>query len=84
MRKSLIDFNKTGEFRFWFRLGWFSIIHNLIIIALINIIIISRQSTVKFDFLCSGPQSGTRLNKKKTGSIVMGTNKADKADGLGV
>ena len=55
------------EFRFRFRLGWFSIINNLIIniiIELINIIIISRNSTVNFDSLCSGPWSRTRLNQK--------------------
>jgi hypothetical protein len=36
-----------------------------------NIIIISRQSTVKFDSLCSGPWSGTRLNQKKNIDILV-------------
>ncbi len=58
------------DFHFQFWLGWFSIINNLIIILciiiyLINIIIIStRQSTINFDSLCSGPRSRTCLNQK--------------------
>ncbi len=51
------------EFRFRFRLGWFSSINKLIIIQLINIIIICGQSTVFSDSLCSGPSPGTRLTK---------------------
>ncbi len=51
------------QFHYRFQLGWFSIINNLIIIYY-NIIIISGQSTVKFDSLCSGPLSGTCLNQK--------------------
>ncbi len=57
------------EFHFQFQLGLFSIINNLkiilyIIIKLINIIVVSRQRTVNFDSLCSGPWSRTRLNQK--------------------
>jgi len=52
------------------QLGRFSIINNLIIIQLINIIIISGQSTVNFDSLCCGPRSRTRLNQKIHGKMV--------------
>ncbi len=56
------------EFRFRCQLGWFSfflLINNIIIIQLISIIIICRESTVLPDSLHSRPRPGTYFNQKK-------------------